>query len=284
MANEGRIARGLRLVRQSLVFLRQRPGMLALPALSGVVITISGALFAAAAIGLDDGSGWGFAIAAALAAFPLTAMATFFNVAFLAMASDVVDGHEPTLRGGLRLAEERLGPILAWSFLATCVGLFLVALQQIPVVGEWLGRLLAFAGGLAWGLATFFVLPIITLHGTGARESVRRSATAFRSRWGEAVTSDIGISAVMMLVLFPAFVAIGVGVPVWAQSSHVVGGLLIVGGILAAGFAFTLSAALSSLVQLFLYRYVSLGTADGPFAVADLERAVRPKRRPFWRR
>src|SRR5215212_2486628 len=174
MRREGRVKRGLRLVRQSFGFLAGRPRMLALPLVSGLAVTISAAIVFAVATGVDGDGGWAFALIAIAGIFLLSVLATFFNVAFLAMAEDAVNGYEPTLAGGLRAAEERLGPIVAWSILGTGVGLLIAALQQIPVLGDWAGRLLAAAGSLAWGLATMFVVPIITLHGTGARESIRR--------------------------------------------------------------------------------------------------------------
>jgi hypothetical protein len=284
MAGEGRVKRGLRLVGQSAEFLRQRPRMLALPVASGAAVTVSVAVVMAVAFSLDSGSGASFGAAAVLATYPLSVIATFFNVAFLAMAADAVEGHEPTIAGGLRAAEERLGPIMAWCALATGVGLLLAALRQIPWVGGWIGQVVAAVGGLAWGFATFFVAPIITLHGTGARESIRRSARVVRERWGEAVTGDVGITALMMVLLIPAAVSIGLGVALWGHGDAAVGAPLVAAGVLVVALALTVSAALTSLFQLFLYRYAAYAQADGPFAVADLERAVKPKRAPFWRR
>jgi hypothetical protein len=284
MAGEGRIRRGLRLVGQSMAFLRERPAMLALPVLSGILVTISAAVVMAAAIELDGDGGWRFVLVAVIGTFPLSALATFFNVAFVAMAADAVEGYEPTVRGGLRVAEDRLGAILGWTLLATGVGLLLAAIQQIPGIGGWVGRIVAAAGSLAWGLATFFVVPIIALHGTGARESVRRSARTIRERWGEAITGDFAIGAVMLLLLMPATVAIGIGAALWGDGAQAAGVPLVAGGVVIGALAFTLSSALTSLFQLFLYRYVVHGAVDGPFAVEDLERAIKPRRPPFWRR
>jgi hypothetical protein len=284
MNGEGRIRRGLRLVGQSMAFLRERPRMLALPVVSGILVTISAAIVMTAAIELDGDGGWRFVLVAAVGTFPLSALATFFNVAFVAMAADAVEGYEPTVRGGLRVAEDRLGAILGWTLLATGVGLLLAAVQQIPGVGGWVGRIVAAAGSLAWGLATFFVVPIIALHGTGARESVRRSASTVRGRWGEAVTGDFAIGAVMVLSILPAAAAIGLGAALWGDGDRAAGVPLVAAGVLIVAVAFTVSSALTSLFQFFLYRYVAYGTIDGPFAAEDLERAVKPKPAPFWRR
>jgi hypothetical protein len=284
MAGEGRIARGFRLLKQSGAFLRDRPRMLFLPLVSGIAVTVGAGLGGYAAIELDDGSGWTFAVLAIIGTFPLAALATFFNVAFLAMAEDAINGYEPSVDGGLRLAWERRRSILAWSLLSSLVGLLLAAVQQIPVVGGWVGRFLAVAGSIAWGFATFFVVPIIALHGTGAREAVKRSAGTIRERWGETATGDIAIGGFLMLLILPASVVGGIGVAAWDLGNVALGLPLVAVAVLTVAFAFTLSSALTSLFQLFLYRYVAFGTSDGPFAVADLERAVKPRRVPFWRR
>jgi hypothetical protein len=200
------------------------------------------------------------------------------------MAADAVSGYEPSLAGGLRAAEERLGPIVAWSAVATLVGILFQAVQQIPYVGGWVGRAVAIAGGLAWSVATFFVVPIIVLHGTGARESIRRSAATFRERWGETLTGNLAIGAVMVIAFVPAGALLGAGVVAWRDGDPGVGAPLAMSGMALMMAAASLSSALTVLFQLFLYRHVALGASDGPFAVSDLERAVKPKRKPFWRR
>jgi hypothetical protein len=281
---EGRIRRGMRLVRGCIAFLRQRPRMVALPAISALLSAIVTGLVTAVSLTIDeDGSGLGLAVAVAIGFFPVTVIATFFNVAFLAMAEDAANGFEPTVAGGLRTAEDRLGPILAWSALSTGVGVLLQAIQQIPYVGGSLGRIIAAVGGLAWGLATFFVVPIIALHGTGARESLRRSARTFKERWGETVTGDLAIGLGTMIIWLPALIVAGVGIGMWMDGVPS-GAVLIAIGLLVAVPALVLQSALTSLFQLFVYRHVALGTSDGPFAVDDLERAVKPKpRRRWWR-
>jgi hypothetical protein len=257
--------------------------MLVLPLVSAVAMTICMALIFGVAF-TQGGSGWRLFLAGAIATFPMTFFSSFFNVAFLAMAEDAVAGRDPTVARGLRVARDRLGAIAAWSGLATVVALGLHALQQIPYVGSSVGRAINIVGGLAWGAATFFVLPIIALHGTGARESVRRSAHTFRERWGEAVTGDVAMGGVLTLLILPAAIVIGVGIVLWNAEIYAAGALLFLAGIAVFVAAFTVTGAVTALFQLFLYRHVALDSSDGPFAVADLERGVKPKRAPFWRR
>jgi hypothetical protein len=284
--HEGRIARGFRLLGESWRYLRARPRLLVLPGMSAVMLAAAaaaiGILTAVLADRLDMPTQLAIFLVVSVVTFPLTAIATFLNVAFLLMVADDQAGREPSVREGLAGARARLRPILAWAALATGVGLVLQALQQIPHVGPWLGRAISIAGGLAWSLATFFVLPILALHGTGARESVRRSAAVFRERWGESVTADLAIGTAATLAGVPGWICLGAGIPISAHGDLAVGAPLVVVGLAWAVAVLALQGAVTQLFQLSVYRLVASGEVVGPFAEADLERAVKPKRR-WWR-
>jgi hypothetical protein len=284
--DEGRIARGFRLLGESWRYLRARPRLLVLPGMSAVLLAA-----AAVAIGvptavlsdrLDLPTQLVIFLVGSVVTFPLTVIATFLNVAFLLMVADDQAGREPSVREGLAGARARLRPILAWAALASGVGVLLAAIQQIPHVGGWVGRAVSIVGGLAWSLATFFVLPILALHGTGARESVRRSAAVFRERWGEAVTGDVAIGGATVLLGIPAWICGGIGIAL-LQHGDLAAGVAVTTVAVAVGAAlFALQGAVSQLFQLSVYRLVASGQVVGPFAEADLERAVKPKRR-WWR-
>lgn len=286
---EARMARGSRLAGESWSFLRARPRLLWLPALSAVTVTL-----AAVAIGLptlavavDAGASYKvalFAVAAACA-FPLTVLTTYFNVAFLTMVIDDQSGREPSVRRGLAAARSRLGPIVAWSAMASAVGLVLQALQQLPHVGGWAGRLLSFAGGIAWSLATFFVVPVLALRGTGARESVRRSAGAFKERWGEAVTGDVTIGVAFVFAAAPGWIVAVAGATAAVDGALVTGLAVTAVGVTLLAPVLVYQSAVIQLFQLSLYQHVSGAPSAGPFATADLEAAVKPKsKRRWWRR
>ena len=190
--SEGRITRGMRLLRESWGFLRERPRLTVLPIVSTILTSVVALgigfpVYLAVHHSLDHQASLFVALAAGM--WPATVLGTFLGVAFLAMVMDDLEGREARVGAGLAFARRLVPAIIGWSLLATGVGLLLSALQQLPGVGGWLGRLIGFAGGLAWQLAAFFVLPVLVLEGTGPIESVKRSAHAFRERWGETVTA-----------------------------------------------------------------------------------------------
>jgi hypothetical protein len=284
---DGRMARGLYLLRRSWGFLRDRPRLLVLPFVSAALVTAAVLLIAVPTLifvrGRGDDAWIALALLTAVAAVPVTALATFFNVAFLSMVVDATNGIEPSVDRGLAVARSRLRAILAWSLLATIVGLLIGALNQIPSVGEIVGRLIAFVGGLAWSLATFFVVPVLALEGRGAFASVRRSASVFRQRWGEAVTGDVAIGSVGFVASLPGAITLVVGAVTFAEGDFGLGTVLSAGGLLLTVPIWTLSSALTQMFQLAVYRDTVSGVAHPAFTSDDLASAVKPKRR-WWRR
>ena len=44
--------------------------------------------------------------------------------------------------------------------------------------------------GVAWSVATYFVIPVIALEGLGPRDALRRSSALVREKWGELTDDD----------------------------------------------------------------------------------------------
>ena len=58
---------------------------------------------------------------------------------------------------------------------------------------------------MAWSLVTFLAVPVIAIEGTGPFETLKRSASIFRQRWGQQITGNIAIGgAVFLLGVLPA--------------------------------------------------------------------------------
>ena len=69
------------------------------------------------------------------------------------------------------------------------------ALVRRYLRSERCGSLLLGAATVAWGLATFLVVPIVALEGLGPLAALDRSASLFRQKWGEQLvgTASIGV-------------------------------------------------------------------------------------------
>ena len=120
---------------------------------------------------------------------------------------------------------------------------------------------------------------MIAIEGTGPIETLKRSASIFRQRWGQQITGNIAIGgAVFLLGVLPAAILIVAGVALWSSASFL-GALLVVIGALVLAIALLISRALSGIFGVALYRYALDGQAVGGFTPEELESAVKVKKR-----
>ena len=73
---------------------------------------------------------------------------------------------------------------------------------------------------MAWALVTFMAVPVIAIEGTGPLETLKRSASIFKQKWGQQITGNIAIGgAVFLLGILPAVLLIVAGVVIWPSAS-----------------------------------------------------------------
>src|SRR5260221_1990754 len=89
----------------------------------------------------------------------------FFNTALIGAATTRLQGGDPTLGTALGFAWENVGRIAQWAAVAATVGIILRMIEER--VG-WLGKLIVSLIGAAWGLATYFVIPVLVYEQLGA--------------------------------------------------------------------------------------------------------------------
>jgi hypothetical protein len=192
---------------------------------------------------------------------------SYCAVVVAVMADRRLRGETPRVADGIAVANARFNRILTWTLLSIAVGLVLQLIAEKLKLGWLASRLL----GLAWGVATTFVVPVLALEDVNVRGSIRRSATIFRARWGETVVAEgtVGVAFFVGLVLVAA-VTVAV-----AMASLVAAAVV---GILLFGALLLLMSALDAVVDVALYRYAVDGTTVGGFTAGDLDGSFRPKR------
>jgi hypothetical protein len=213
-----RIVRSFELVAQSFGILAHDAELLILPVLSALC---TGATIAAVVFGLGvdlrhlqaDPTQVPLPLFALYVA--LYAIGIFFQAAVVAAATERIRGGNPTLLSALAAPARKIVQILLWALLAATIGM---ALRMIAERGRLLGRLLAGAAGLAWSLATFFVVPVIVLEDVLFGEVIGRSSDLFSETWGESVAGGVGLGAaafaawaMLCVVSFGAWRFIGEG-------------------------------------------------------------------------
>jgi len=272
----GRIRRGWELTKKSWGLLRANPQLFRFP-LYGAAATIPLALitFGPGLLLIDDDK-----IAAAIpllliGVYLLNVVGFYFSVGLAAAAEKIFRGQaDVTVADGLAVSRSRFAQICGWAALSTAISAFMAALENQGGIG---GQIAARLVGMAWALVTFLAVPVIALEGTGPLETLKRSASIFRERWGQQITGNIAIGgAVGLLGILPSTLLIVAGVMVWASSGFV-GALLVIVGAIGLAIALLISKALSGVFGVALYRYATDGEAVGGFTAEELESAVKIK-------
>jgi hypothetical protein len=271
-----RIRRGWALTKKSWTLLNSHRDLVRFPLFGGIATIILGLVFLGPGAYFLDQHDYGPGVPlVVIGLYVLAVISIYFSVGLAACADRIFRGQEATFGDGIAVASARFSQICGWAALSTAIGLISVALEnQGGAIGEIAGRLI----GAAWSLVTFISVPVIAIEGTGPVETLKRSASLFRERWGQQITGNIAIGGIVFLVGFlPGVALIAAGVIIW-PSVGFLGAVLLVIGALAICVALLVSKALSGVFGVALYRYATDGDVVGGFTQDDLESAVRQKR------
>jgi hypothetical protein len=278
----GQTSRALRLAQASWDIVRQDRALLALPAMSAVAILGVLAVFfvptGALAEATHSHSKTGVLIASALAVYPLTFIGIFFRFAFVVVVSGRLDGRQTSIADGLEIAWNRRASIAEWALIASLVAVLIRGLRQIPLLGGIVGSILCGMLGIVWGAVTFFVVPVIAIEGTTGRRAAERSASLFRERWGLEAVGIASISGLFALAVLVGAVFVVFAIAVLHGSAVAVVVLICASAVALVGASLALTAVQQTF-GLVLYRYATGRPLPAGFSEADLEKAVRPKRR-----
>jgi hypothetical protein len=160
----------------------------------------------------------------------------FFNMALIHCTRLYFRGEEVTIEKGIRFSLSRIGTIFAWSMLAATVGTILRLLEENF---GWLGKIVISLIGVAWSIATFFVVPIIAYENVGPFDALKRSTTMMKNKWGESIGAGFSFGLVQLV----GFLVVGGGL-------FLVGAIFsIVAGIVLAVFGVLLVSAIISAAQ-----------------------------------
>ncbi len=269
-----RIRQGWALARTSWTVLRSDRSLAAFPVLAAIAALLAAAAFGIPSLLFFDGDmtvpG---VIFAGVAIYLVTFASVFFNVALAAAAAQVLDGQDATVASGVAVAKTRLPAISGWAAMVASVNVVIRALQERT--GP-LGDLLLGGIAIAWGLVTFLAVPVIALEGLGPVDTLKRSASIFRERWGEQVTGQVSIGAVIALAsMIPAALLVAIGVLI---GGAVAIGIFVALAVIIVVVAGILSTALTQIFAVALYRYATGQGATGAFTEATLANAVVPRK------
>lgn len=256
----GRISRSIELTKQAYRVLMMDKELMLLPILSGVTVLVVCGTFIAGfwATGQDPAEltevegmigGLIFYVISYTVAF-------FFQAALVAAALERMGGGDPTVGSALRAAWRRLGAICLWGLIAGTVGMLLKSIQDRS---ELAGRIIAGLLGVAWSLATFFMVPVLVMEQRSIPDSFKRSAKLFRSTWGETIAGGIGIGLIGFLLMVPIVL---LGIPLVSLLGEVAGIVITIAALALVG---VFVQALQGVYTSALYRHATTGETPAGF-------------------
>ena len=277
-----RIRRGWELTKESWAVARRDRSLMVFPVAAVISALLVGAIFIGGGVALYDSSGSEplLIVVLVIGAYLLVAVSIFFNVALSACASRSLEGQDTTAGEGFAAARERLGPILGWAGLQLVVGALISAVQALlrEGAGQIIASIVGGLAGLAWNIATFFVIPAIALEGVGPKDALKRSIAVMRQRWGEGVTGSFAIGGLIFLIAFlPGIALVALGIAI-SSSSGVLAGVLIALGVAIFVIGAVVQAALMAIFKVALFRFATENKVLGGYERPQLEAAFVPRR------
>jgi hypothetical protein len=205
-------------------------------------------------------------------------VATFFNVAFYHQILAALSGQAVSVGARLKFASTRLKAILMWTLFAGVVGLIIKAIEQrLELVGRIIARLL----GIAWSVASVFVIPIIVRDEQSANplEMLRKSSMILKRTWGEALIGYAGLGFANLLILLATLVCLGGAVAASIALNTFWILAFAAAGWFVALFAWSyLTSVASQVYKGALYLYAAEGIVAEPYNQEMLDQAWKFKK------
>jgi hypothetical protein len=280
----GKFSRSWALAKASMAVLRSDKELLVFPLVSTAVTVIVAATFILPMFGLGmfrnleaEGGSMPAMFYPWLFCFYLVQyfVIFFFNTALVGAAMIRLDGGDPTVSDGLRIARGKWTTILGYAAIAATVGMLLRALEQRAGI---VGRIVIGLIGVAWTVATYLTVPVLVARDVGPIEAVKESASLLKATWGENIIGNGGIGLVftianVVLVLVCGALVVFLAVQKLVVLATVVAALAVLAVMLMA----LVQAALSGIYSAALYRYAVQGEAASGFDGVVLRDAFQRK-------
>ena len=243
---------GKAILRASLELFRQDRQMIWLPMMAAVTGLIAFAVVAVPLALAIGHTGLAVLVAFACGSLVATAATVIFNVALVFAANDRIEGRTPTIASSLAQAWTRKGVVFRWAILAAIVGTTIRALEsRLGVVG----RIVGFAGGLAWAVATFLVIPVLAFEDVGPIDAVKRSSRILKDRFGTVARGGLRFGVLFLGLSLAALAVVAGGVVLIAKRFYFAGVPITAVGVFGIiGVAMYASAA-GMYMRTILYRF-----------------------------
>ncbi len=252
-----RLSIGWQLTKVSLGVLRREKGLVLLPFLSLLTTGAAWVIFFLTifflAVPSDPLGSWLFYVGLVIVYFVTFFVSIYFNAAVMGAAMIRLNGGDPTISDGLKVASENVRRIAGWALLTATVGLIL---RVISERFGWVGRIVAGIAGAAWGIVTYLVVPVLIFEKIGPWAAVKRSGSLLRKTWGEAAGGYLTLGGIFVLLALPGLLFIALGAAFGGLVGVLVGlGIAVVYWLILG----LVGSAAQSILVTALYRYATTG-------------------------
>ena len=273
--------RSWQIMRASWDVLRQDKEILVFPAISGIALILIMASFAVpifALGGIDtvqriarhNGTVGNLVVLFAFY-FINYFVVVFFNTAIVACATIRMRGGNPTVGDGLQASGERIFEIAGWALVSASVGMILRVIEERS---KLIGRIVAGLLGMAWGITSYLVIPILVNERKGPMEAVQESARLIKKTWGEELIGGFSFGLLFFALSLPAVLLIAAGVA--SGKGFLALGFVAVAVIYVIALS-VVQAALQGIFQAALYQYAKKGETPPGFDREVLNGAITPR-------
>jgi hypothetical protein len=177
----------------------------------------------------------------------------FFNSALIHAVNEKLEGRPVSLAGSVAFTISRAPNIILWAGISATVGLILNMLRDMARngkgIGAIIGGIMVSLLGMAWSIATFFVVPVIVFENVNPFTAFGRSVEIVKKTWSEQILGGFAIGMVFLV-------------------AYLVGIVLIIGGVLVIPLVFVLVPL--GLMIMFM-AFIAQGAVEGIF-LAELYR------------
>jgi hypothetical protein len=251
-----RLANGWNIAMNSFKVLKENKQLVLFPILSGVsILLILGSFVTVILAGvgwdvdqIEDPGGATSIISLFLYYLVNYFIVVFFNTALVHCSRLYFHGEEVTIKKGLQFAWSRVGAIFAWAMLAATVGAVLKALEENF---GWIGRIVIGLLGVAWSIATFFVVPVIAYENLGPVDAFKRSTSLMKQKWGESLGGNFSFG----ILQFVGIILVGIVLYFLGSMIHPVAGVLL--AVMGALLVFAIISAAQTIFISAVYHNVT---------------------------
>ena len=170
----------------------------------------------------------------------LAFISTFFNVCVVYTVKKRFENGNSTFFESLAFAASRIHLIFSWSLLSATIGIILRIIENLSrrlgFVGQIIVNIATGIIGMAWSIATIFVVPGMVYNNLGPVEAIKRSVETLKKTWGESLIRYLGfglveglllvagiVSGVILVIVSMSFGIIAVGIAILLSVIYILG-------------------------------------------------------------